>query len=265
MNASVYKVATSVAAVITGFASFAPAAVIYLRDNTTAYAGNPVTQTTFDDATTSVTSGVGSATNAGTSSSLQMRTTSAGVVDRSLIALKNLFTLVPATSGGDSIQINSATLHLFANSTFGGDANSTVNVYRVTTNWVTAAAGGNETEVSGKYTKNSTLSPWATGVSGGLTASDFTTTNGASITWTASSNFDNAFNVTGIVTDIYSTGNNYGFVTTTTSTNPLQARSSEQTETITPVLVIDYSYVPEPTTLGFLGLAVMGLTRRRRL
>jgi hypothetical protein len=68
---------------------------------------------------------------------------------------------------------------------------------------------------------------------------------------------------------MYSTGKNYGFALTTNSLTLISIRSSEQgvTSALTPVLEVTYHYVtvPEPTALGLLGLATMGLLTRRRV
>jgi hypothetical protein len=246
-------------------AQTASAAVVYLRETAGTFAGNAVTQTPFDDAGVAVTSGLGGTTNTGAGgSNLSIRTTTTGITDRALFATKNLFTLIPKTSGSDTISVSSAKLHLFNNAPFVPDAGATVTVSRVTSNWLLSAAGSSEADVTGRRRQVSTSTDWASGT--GFGASDFDTVGASTITWNTGTNAQNTIDITTIVQMMYSTETNYGVVVSTNSVNTLSIRASEQNSTtINPVFEITYTYVPvpEPVAASLLGLAGLFLGRRR--
>lgn len=252
------------AATLLASAPFASAAAIYFREGNSIFSGNSVTLTSFDDAGMTVVSGVGNTTNSGSGSNLSLRTTSGGIVDLGLYAVKGMFTLLPKTSGLQEISVSSAKLHLYANGSFPGDANSTVRVYRVTTDWLTGAAGTNEAQVNGKYRINSSSTTWSN--ANGFGTGDYDTSTFASKIWSGGSNALNSFDVTALVQAMYSTNTNYGFVVDTTSLSTLSVRASEQDAFITPVLEIQYTYVdvPEPAAAGAVAVAMVGLLARRR-
>ena len=234
-----------------------------------AFNGNATTAAVFDD--TVITTGTTSSTFTNPYSdtgNLNIRTP--GTVEQVLIGIKDLFTLVPATSGSDQIVITSATLHLFANGASPGAANSTVTVRRVTSDWLVSAAGTNESDVSGRYREISTTTNWSAGA-GGFGTGDYTDTNAASIAWTGTSNFVNSIDVTDLIEDMYTAGENFGFRINTNSTTTLSIRSSDHFQTATvsyqPVLQITYDYapIPEPATFGVVGGAALLALRRRRV
>lgn len=257
------RYAILVGTVVSVFAGASSAAVVYLREVNQPFASNAVTLTPFDDAGVAVTSGVGGTTNSGAGSNLTIRTTSAGITDRALYATKNLFTLVPKMSGGDTISVTSAKLHVYANASFPGDSGATVTASRVTSNWLLSAAGASEADVTGRRRQVSTSTDWASGT--GFGSSDFVTTGASTISWNAATNALNTFDITAIVQAMYATDTNYGVVLSTNSTSTISIRASEQASAINPVFEITYEYVPipEPVAASLLGLGAMFLGRRR--
>lgn len=252
-------------AAMLGVGAEAFAATMYIREQNTVFNGNAVVTTNWDDTWVTVSGGVGSATNNAGQSNYTLR--SSGVVDRAIVAQKNLFTLLPKTSGGDTIEITSAVLHLYANSGFGGVAGSSVSVNRMTTNWLPQAAGSNEGAATGALAKNTaTTVPWAAGP---FSTADYDTTVTSSLVWNATTtNRLNSITITPIIQAIYNAEQNYGFVLSTNSTGIIQIRTSEfvNTPPISPVLEINYNYVaavPEPATASLAMLSGLCLLARR--
>ncbi len=260
-----------------------PAAVVYMQD----VGGNPgftfnstpVTQAIFDDTYIQLGGSASSlAANFGNGSSMQIRTTSSGLTNFALIAVKDMFSIVPATSGGDSIQINSATLYL-ASGTTTMPANYTIDVRRVLTDWLANPAGNNDTRVSAAQ-RNGDVSnpvvngqPWAGG--GNFGASDRTNTNAALGVPFVTPTYGTyvGVDITEMMKDMYTLGENYGFAVSTSfvQNDFVNFRASEDTllpatfETFRPVLMIDYTYIPEPGSVALLAMGgVLVLARRRK-
>ena len=208
----------------------------------------------------------GSSALQGNASNIQLRTTPTGIQDAALIGLQDLFTRVAPTSGGNPIVINSAQLHLFSRGGFNGDTGSTVSVFRVTSDWLINAAGTNENDVSGNFRENSSASRWAGGTTLPFSTLDYAGGVPVSRIWSPGSDVRNSFDVTGLVSTIYATGSNEGFAVLTSSTSQLGFRTSEQANATTPVLEIDFDYVPvpEPAGLAILGLGSLAILGRRR-
>ena len=160
----------------------------------------------------------------------------------SLIAVKDLFTELPLTSGGANIQINSATLHLFR---YQGTSSTTMSVYRVTTDWLPDSAGNNENDVSGEHAEKSESTDWA---SGDFSSSDYDTSEVSTGAWGNNYNEELTYDVTGIVADIYDAETNYGLVLK--SSDLIYGRASEYgTAGYRPSLEIAYEYVASGYTL----------------
>lgn len=278
------------ASLVCGVGTSASAAVAVLQDVDSSanapsflFNGNAVTHAEFDDGQF-VIADTANATNAGGNSSIQMRTVGNGVVQAGLLAIDDLFTLVPGTSGGDNIQINSATLFLAG----GGDYSTSgfsLNISRVTTDWLAQAPGVNQnffagTKRNGTTKSGSTVTDGASWLNDGVTAgkfgtADYSTDDAVSAAAFAPAAYGNyvGFDVTEMLKDIYATGNNQGFFIEVANTGStfVVVRSSEDTllvgsgETFRPALQIDFEYVPEPASLALVaagGLMMIG--RRRR-
>ena len=170
-----------------------------------------------------------------------------------LLGFVDLMTRLPATSGGDDITIDSATLVLTTQSSWGD--NGTVKVSRMLTDWLTTTAGSNETnvhsdaaDVSGSVEwgsdPDSSVGTYNSGWSWG--SSDYDDANGATATWTGGWNQTTTFDITDVVQGMYDAGNNYGFVLKMTAegdtgtTDQVVPRTSESSEG--PLLTVVYSY-----------------------
>ncbi len=266
------KLAIVAAATVIAATTFAPAAIICFRNNTTAFgthttANGELVSTPFDDTwITAVPGSAGTTTNNAGTGALALRTTATGTWQVGLSGIKNLLTLLPATSGSNRIQINSAILHIWTYQ--GGDAGSTVSIYPVATNWMTYAAGQNANKVSGQYTDNTVSSKWAVGNS--FSASDYKTTAGVTVgSWNDTYNGQNNVVITPVIQEMYTSGVNYGIALRTSSSASVRNLRSSAYATLayTPVLEIDYSYVaiPEPAALGLLAVSgALLMVRRRR-
>ncbi|RPI58898.1 MAG: hypothetical protein EHM48_09660, partial [Planctomycetaceae bacterium] len=111
------------------------------------------------------------------SSVLEMRGNTSTTLYASLLAFKDMMTALPATVSGQVIVIDSATLTCYRN--FGGVGDGT-QLYRVTTNWLSGAAGTNEANVSGTKSNVANGTDWLSGTTFGT--SDYNTGTVASVT-----------------------------------------------------------------------------------
>jgi hypothetical protein len=264
--------------------SMSSAAVVYLQDvggnPGFTFNGTPVTQALFDDTYIQLGGSASSlAANFGNSFSMQIRTTSTGLTNFALIAVKDMFSLVPATSSGNPIQINSAALYL-ASGTTTMPSNYTIDVRRVLTDWLANAAGNNETRVSGAQRNGDVSNPVVNGqpwvsAGGNFGTSDRTDTNAALGVPFVTATYGTyvGVDITEMMKDMYTSNTNFGFAVSTSivQNDFVNFRSSEDTllpatfETFRPVLMIDYTYIPEPGSLSLLALGGLVLIRRRRV
>ena len=154
----------------------------------------------------------------------------------SLIAVKDMFTELPPTTGGKDIVITSAILYLYR---YQGSSSTTVYVNRVTTDWLADPAGSNENDVSGEHAEKSQSTDWA---SGDFSTSDYDTSTTESQSWSDTYNGEVAIDVTDVIDDIYDAGNNYGMVVRSSGAS-IYARASEYgTSSYRPSLEIAYYY-----------------------
>jgi len=162
-----------------------------------------------------------------------------------LLAIKDLFTELPATSGGCDIQINSATLYLTRYNS--GSSSDYMRVYRCTTDWLPDPAGSNEDDVSFDHAEKSESTTWA---SGDFSSSDYDDSVCDTSSWVDSYNEVAEIDVTNVLQEIYDAETNYGFVLLPSSGASLNFRSSEQgTASRRPSLEITYEYVGTTYTL----------------
>jgi len=163
--------------------------------------------------------------------------------EKPLICIKELFTELPATSGGCSIDIKSATLHLTRYNQ--GSSSNIVSVYRITTDWVPDDAGSNENDCCDKYSESSTTTSWT---SGNFSGSDYDSTPCDTGNWVDDYNEACQIDITDVMAEIYDVGTNYGIVIT--ADGAISFRSSERgTASQRPSIEITYEYVGDTYTL----------------
>ena len=200
-----------------------------------------------------------------------------------LFGLADLGTLVPATSGGDAIVIDSASVQIF-NDTYVVVTNMYLS--RVKTDWLLGTAGSNQDVVNADATSAST--EWATNADAivganpngdadvkptSFGASDFDGTSTLTQTqggWASSNTWD----VTSLLQAAYDAGELYGWVIETEHTglarnfNDAGDRDSGNLKTAAydPQVLIEYHYeaIPEPATMGMLLVGGLGVLARRR-
>jgi len=167
----------------------------------------------------------------------------------SLFGVKDLFTLIPLYYNGYAVQIDSATMRLYGYNTGAGH---TVDLYRVTTNWMPDGAGANEADVSGLHSEISSGAPWG---SGGFSSADYDATEVGTGIWPSYSQPVD-IDVTQIVRDIYTSNHNYGLVLRVEGDSySCNGYSSElSTVRLRPTLEVTYSY--PGTTLPQVSLTV---------
>jgi len=193
--------------------------------------GSGYTDVTFDD--TYVRTAY-STTTYGNNTTIESSTSSDHVA---LIAIKEMFTELPPTSGGADIQIHSATLHLTRYNQ--GSSSTTVSVYPVTTDWLPDSAGTNENDVSWQYCEQSSATDWD---SGDISTSDYDTSVCDTGSWVSNYNQACSIDVTDVVVAMYSDQVNYGLAVT--ASGLISMRSSEHgTASYRPSLEINYEYV----------------------
>jgi len=199
-----------------------------------------------------------------------------------LVAVKDMFTQLPATSGGYVLRVNKAKLLMYWN--LGGEnphnpgssrdwgigVENVVHFFPVVTNWLLDTAGSNEDDVNGYYAQASTSTPWAAGAGNTITTADWNTDQEAQgrafghrtggITPAPDSGLDmddrDTFEITLPIQWMYNTSTNYGVTFWSHDDdnpddgwswicwNPSEVGDPD----LRPVLVIDYDYA-QPYTL----------------
>jgi len=154
----------------------------------------------------------------------------------SLIAVKDMFTELPKTTGGNDINITAAKLHLFR---YQGDGSATVQVYRMTTDWLPDSAGANENDVSGQHAEVSESTDWA---SGDFSSSDYDDTVCNTGSWTNIYDGEAVIDITDVIAEIYDVETNYGICIRTASGGILGRASEYPTAGKRPSIEITYQY-----------------------
>ncbi len=211
---------------------------IHLREG----GGTGFTDATFDDTYLAQYPVTDWDTNFGTTDKVLGRPSYA----HGLLAIKDLFTLLPKIKDGKTLKIQSATLHVYSMySVTGYD----MLVYRMLTDWLPNAAGANETHATYNQRDVAAGLSWAAGSFG---AADYTAENFASQPWNTYGK-DIPVDVTALLQDIYAAGVNYGFYTVSSSgTYNINFCSSEKTTpNYRPSLEIGYEYVGSSGTVLF--------------
>jgi len=160
-----------------------------------------------------------------------------------LIAVKDLFTELPATSGGCDIEISSAALHIWRYNA--GSSSTVISLYPVLTDWLPDDAGSNENDVTGQHSEESSETDW---YSGDFSSSDYDSSVCDTSYWVDGYNEEAELDVTKVVTEIYAEGTNYG-IALFASAN-INGRASEYgTLANRPSLEITYDYPQTTFTL----------------
>ncbi len=171
-----------------------------------------------------------------------------------LLGYQNMFTMVPPTSAGQSIVIDSASLKLYAS------IDATVDVYRVITPWLSLTpAGQAQFNVGGTYRDMANQLKWTNDPGSSLCfgASDYSASDHAVGMTSPEYNGSAVFDVTPVVAGIFASGVNEGMMLY--STAYIRTQESGMAEELT----INYHYTPEPATMSLLVLGGLGLLRRR--
>lgn len=177
-----------------------------------------------------------------------------------LLGYRDLFTLIPVTSGGNPIAIDSATLRITSN--FNNTATN-VSVFRVTTPWLTDVAGQNQLHVNSHFRNIAGGLEWTTNLGWNQTfgASDYDAAS-ASVGTVLLGEYNEVttFDVTNAVSSLFASGVNQGFVVVGNNSGYIRAQESG----MGPELSISYHYVPEPASAAVIALTGGLITLRRR-
>ncbi len=168
-----------------------------------------------------------------------------------VVGYKDMFTTAPATSAGQSIVIDVATMTLTSSGP------GWLKIYRMTSNWMVKPAGQSQTNVTGNKRDVAGGQSWAAGQFG---PADYDTAAFVASTTPGGYNATTTYDVTSLVAAIYQTGNNYGFAV---NAQGGYIRASEFGNS-TPSLAITYHYTPEPATLSLLAVTGLAMLRRKR-
>ena len=175
------------------------------------------------------------------------------------------FAAVPAGS-----VVSAVTLKLYCDQENTQKDPVAVTLHRVTTGWTegpTVAGGGGSGAASGDVTWQFASVP---GVAWSMAGGDFVTEDSATTLVGAERNFY-SWSGSGLVADVQAWANgssgNFGWILRSDETQVRTAKrfvSREGTDAaLRPMLTVEYAAIPEPTAMGLVALAGLGLRRRK--
>ena len=194
----------------------------------------------YDDATfvdTYLASYEDATTVHGHAERLSARTWDTGAHEIALIAVADLFARLPQVSTSDSLQIESAHLHLFSDNTTGDGSH--IKVHRITSDWANDVSDENLT--SRAFRDLTTSSRW---VRGNFSRSDYAPDPMHAV-WRGAEGVRNVIDVTSLVQSMYANGVNEGLAVVGDSQRVSIASSDNSNVGRRPSLEIRYSYPTE--------------------
>jgi len=233
MSRSTFIAAIAAGCLLLGSTGQAAEETIHFREG----GGSGYTDVTFDD--TWIKYSPADDTTHGDASYDGIQYTTLGRL--TLIAVKDMFTELPKTTGGSEIDIKSATLHIWRYNS--GSSSTVVSIYPVTTNWLPGPAGSNENDVSGEHAEKSSTTTWA---SGDWSSSDYDDAVCDTSYWVDGYNEEAELDCTNAIAEIYDDETNYGLVIYASTS--INGRASEH-ETYPPSLEITFEYISTGYTL----------------
>jgi hypothetical protein len=153
-----------------------------------------------------------------------------------LVAVKDMFSELPKTTGSYELEITSAALHVFRYNS--GSSGMTMFVYPMLTDWLPDSAGTNENDCSGVYSENSSSTTWS---SGNFSSADYDDGVVCTGPWVDAYNGECELDVTDVIQAIYDNEVNYGMMIDCDGS--VIGRASEHTIDYRPSLEIAYEYV----------------------
>ncbi|RPI61426.1 MAG: DNRLRE domain-containing protein, partial [Planctomycetaceae bacterium] len=153
-----------------------------------------------------------------------------------LLGINDLFALLPKNAAGQVINVSQAKLHLFRADA--GVSAGTISVFSAATDWMTGAAGTNETDVTFQHSDKGADVAWAAGNFG---IGDYSA-GGATAGFASGIDQEIVIDITSLVAAMYQSGTNDGFVIS--ASDAISYRTAENAiRGLRPVLEITYTYV----------------------
>ena len=175
-----------------------------------------------------------------------------------LMGIEGLFSLIPPTSGADTIEIISAGIELMTDYGVGGG--ETLSCYRVQTDWLVGTAGTNAYNVHSDASDVSGGAEWQSNVNGTIGVpyapdgwswgtNDYTTTHGVSVPFVQGWGESHYLDITDMLQDAYDTNENFGWAFMSTDSTPGEIRwispnTGGSKTGKEPIVTIEYQYTP---------------------